>query len=343
MIKHIKTNGILYVLLLVLFLALPQVTYAACPGGLVPIHRTLGPICAYVYPTGANLPSGCTDPNDLNSFLCHPELHASYQLINGFYNPNSGWVVLVAGGFLWSGPGVQPSTPAPNVNNRSTNPIDNDVYRTCDAVDSINQGQVPLVLFSGGTNRPATQGELSAPTFAAAVSACNAGTYYGGGSGTNPPTPPPPPPTPPPTGHPPSPPPVVPPPFPPPASTGGGTVISGIVIPANFNPAYVSIITSINSALAKVLSAYNIILPANTYTQGSAVSAQSSNVVHVSVSSLNVRSAPITVAGVVRQLSAGEAFATVGWVVGELVQGTDRWWKTSDGYYVWAGGTAEQP
>lgn len=61
--------------------------------------------------------------------------------------------------------------------------------------------------------------------------------------------------------------------------------------------------------------------------------------VRVTAHLLNVRSAPNTSAQILRQLPAGSTFTANNAVAGENVEGTDKWWLSSDGAYVWSGGT----
>jgi hypothetical protein len=61
----------------------------------------------------------------------------------------------------------------------------------------------------------------------------------------------------------------------------------------------------------------------------------------VTVPSLNVRSAPNTSASLAgsQTLSSGDIFTATNEVVGESVDGSDLWWVSSEGNYVWSGGT----
>lgn len=59
----------------------------------------------------------------------------------------------------------------------------------------------------------------------------------------------------------------------------------------------------------------------------------------VNATRLNVRSTPSVAGTLIRQYSAGQTFTTTGSVTGDNVEGSNRWWRTSDGYFVWAGGT----
>lgn len=62
----------------------------------------------------------------------------------------------------------------------------------------------------------------------------------------------------------------------------------------------------------------------------------------VNADKLNIRQAPNTQAALLGQFLKGDTFTAVGSVTGENVEGTDKWWKTSNDTYVWAGGTIEQ-
>jgi len=64
--------------------------------------------------------------------------------------------------------------------------------------------------------------------------------------------------------------------------------------------------------------------------------------VTVNADVLNVRLAPSTRTSVMGQLRANDNVTAVCYVVGESVEGSSKWWKLSDGNYVWAGGTAGQ-
>lgn len=65
----------------------------------------------------------------------------------------------------------------------------------------------------------------------------------------------------------------------------------------------------------------------------------SSCIVTVNASRLNVRSNPSIGGTLVRQYSAGQTFSTLGSITGDNIEGSNKWWRTSDGYFVWAGGT----
>lgn len=65
----------------------------------------------------------------------------------------------------------------------------------------------------------------------------------------------------------------------------------------------------------------------------------SSNTITVNADVLNIRSAPNTQANILNQLTTGSSFTAACYVVGENVEGSSKWWQTSDNNYVWAGGT----
>lgn len=67
--------------------------------------------------------------------------------------------------------------------------------------------------------------------------------------------------------------------------------------------------------------------------------------VHVNVNLLYVRSAPNSSAPLAgsQELHYGDSFTAQGYVTGEMVSGENRWWQSSFGNYVWAGGTEEKP
>jgi hypothetical protein len=120
----------------------------------------------------------------------------------------------------------------------------------------------------------------------------------------------------------------------------GGTPVGGPSNPAT-GSYLATIFDIINRALNNILAFRNASTQnENTSTQGTS---GANRTVSVNASKLNVRSAPVTSAAIVRQLSAGETFTASGSVVGENVEGSAKWWKTSDNNYVWAGGTVEQP
>ena len=55
------------------------------------------------------------------------------------------------------------------------------------------------------------------------------------------------------------------------------------------------------------------------------------------------RTGPSTTSTLKYSFGAGYKFTVVGYVRGELVSGENRWWKVSDGTYVWVGNTIEKP
>ncbi|GEM_PF-6030664 len=59
----------------------------------------------------------------------------------------------------------------------------------------------------------------------------------------------------------------------------------------------------------------------------------------VTVSILNVRTAPITTAPTTGSFAYGSQFSASCYVIGETVSGNDRWWKAPTGTYLWSGGT----
>jgi hypothetical protein len=133
------------------------------------------------------------------------------------------------------------------------------------------------------------------------------------------------------------------------ATTGGTSGTTGTTVtPVNQQTfAYAqSLIATINS----IIQSYKNILNLNS-TQLQSLASQnvwvpsisSSVTVAVNAGLLNVRSSPNTSAAITRQLNANETFSAACYVTGENVEGYDKWWKTSDGNYVWAGGTTEQP
>lgn len=67
--------------------------------------------------------------------------------------------------------------------------------------------------------------------------------------------------------------------------------------------------------------------------------------VTVAVDVLLVRASPTTTAPLAgsQRLSRGDKFTATSVVQGESVQGENRWWVSSFGNYVWAGGTIEKP
>lgn len=69
----------------------------------------------------------------------------------------------------------------------------------------------------------------------------------------------------------------------------------------------------------------------------------SSATVTVNADVLNVRSASNTQASILGKLNAGDSFTAACYVTGESVEGSSKWWKTSSGGYIWAGGTVGQP
>lgn len=122
--------------------------------------------------------------------------------------------------------------------------------------------------------------------------------------------------------------------------------------------AYVqSLINTVNNIIQKYRAAQQLInsaddsySPANTTTSSSATTATTATTntsgtftITVNADLLNVRSAPITSAAVLSQMKSGTTFTATCYVVGETVEGSSNWWKTTSGNYVWAGGTKEQP
>jgi uncharacterized protein YraI len=66
-------------------------------------------------------------------------------------------------------------------------------------------------------------------------------------------------------------------------------------------------------------------------------------VVTVNVTALNIRSTPSVTAPIVGTLSQGQTVTVVGATHGDLVEGSNYWWITSAGTYIWTGGTLQQP
>lgn len=110
-----------------------------------------------------------------------------------------------------------------------------------------------------------------------------------------------------------------------------------------------NLVSTINNLVQKYknLNGLNTFSPTtNTTTNTSAnttTTGVNSSLITVNADALNIRQAPNTQASVLGQLKAGETFTAVCYVIGENVEGTSRWWKTSSGSYVWAGGTVGQP
>ena len=93
---------------------------------------------------------------------------------------------------------------------------------------------------------------------------------------------------------------------------------------------------------------YNIVRIGDAGGQASttpAVTSQFPRTIHVTASTLFVRSAPSSTAPLSgsQQLHAGDTFSAVAVVTGESVSGENRWWQSSFGNYVWVGGTQEKP
>jgi DNA-directed RNA polymerase subunit RPC12/RpoP len=56
----------------------------------------------------------------------------------------------------------------------------------------------------------------------------------------------------------------------------------------------------------------------------------------------NVRTAPNRQATIIKVLPAGSTFTAIAEVEGENVDGNSKWYKTSDGYYIWSGAETER-
>jgi len=128
-------------------------------------------------------------------------------------------------------------------------------------------------------------------------------------------------------------------------STTPTTPVSGSAGNTTSQTAYISsLISVVNNMIEKYKSmiANTNTIATNTNTTTTGVN---TSVVTVTVNAdvLNVRSAPNTQASILSKLNAGNSFTATCYVVGESVEGSSKWWKTSSGSYVWAGGTLEQP
>lgn len=103
--------------------------------------------------------------------------------------------------------------------------------------------------------------------------------------------------------------------------------------------------SSISNLLNQLRAAINTLSAIQTQTNtaggttgsGSQTSTICSATVNASL--LNVRSTPSVTGTLVRQYSTGQTFSILGSITGDNVEGSNKWWRTSDGYFVWAGGT----
>ncbi len=93
------------------------------------------------------------------------------------------------------------------------------------------------------------------------------------------------------------------------------------------------------NALSAIQAQTNTTTSGTTSSGGSSQTSNNSCLITVNASRLNVRSNPSVSGTLVRQYSVGQTFSTLGSITGDNVEGSNKWWRTSDGYFVWAGGT----
>lgn len=317
-------------------LALPTVVQAACPAGLEPVWTTALPMCQKVYRPGDALPVGCTPDkvDNYESIECHPELHASFLLpgqsiypggcesnppgqrrLDGSINPNCGWIVS-SGSWVWNGPGPTPTTPPP--------PLLSGQNYACWGIESVLAGSSVYSLeANGGVSEMSSSEYLTSHKdrlgFFMQLSGCAGWEQFGtGGSSSN-------------------------------QNTGGNN--TGNTNTGNTNSGgttgntgsswtgltYIrTIIDQIQNTLARIS---NPSAPASNV--GSRARDGVSETATVRSYRLNVRTEPNTQAAVIRQLSPFSTFTLSCYVIGEMIEGSNKWWKTVDGGYVWGGGVIE--
>ena len=127
-------------------------------------------------------------------------------------------------------------------------------------------------------------------------------------------------------------------------TTPAGEVPTGSITAAQ--NAYVqNIISVVNDLIQKykiMIANTNTGAATNINTATNNTTGASTSLVTVNADVLNIRSAPNTQVSVSSQLKAGNSFIATCYVVGENIEGSSKWWKTSSGSYIWAGGTSEQ-
>ncbi len=120
------------------------------------------------------------------------------------------------------------------------------------------------------------------------------------------------------------------------------SIVGGTNVSAQTTGTYST--SAINNLLIQIRAAIDALSAINTANQtsgtsGTVASTGASCTITINASILNVRSTPSVSGALVRQLSKGQTFTAIGSVTGDAVEGSNKWWRTSDGYFVWAGGT----
>ncbi|HEY4516049.1 MAG TPA: hypothetical protein VJH67_02585 [Candidatus Paceibacterota bacterium] len=351
-------KSIFFLILLTLFLvpSTDKAEAVGCPEGLDLFSITTGVACRKVYFPGDTLPPMCREDQKYNfmDIFCHSYMKTNPLLpgqelgmpdqfnvrqSNGAFPAGYGWFKY-GNSVVWNGPGPEPSI----------KPIAEDGSQVCDAVRSLIAGRnvfetrpnngVGLLDFGDASSRydfegahacnlewTARQCGLTIPDVVANKvfdpsylgtsyrTSCQSATDPAGapssssgvGSGNQ---------VPPPSSNQVSPP-----------STQTLPPVSGAGGPSSYVSGALGIV---NTTLDRILNPNRT--PANQ-SQGTSVT--------INVNKLNVRSASNTTAPVVRQLSSNTTYVLSCYVLGETVDGSNKWWKTVDGNYVWGGGVIE--